>query len=165
MIAYEQSALLNTIADAKEGLLDALHAQLANLAARVVRQAVLAKNMLERAQTQEEARPTAAAVRDSMTRVRKALENVEHRVDWLKMPPVHIVESGADPQRMHELEKERDFYQEHYPKLIQYSTYDGRHKSSRASLQPSARTSLRQEHDALVASASPPGSRPASRRG
>jgi hypothetical protein len=158
-IAYEQSALLDVIADAKSGLLHAIHVQLTNLTARVVRQAVLAKNMLDRTQKQEEARPTAAAVRDGMTRVKKALENVEQRVDWLKMPPVQIVESGADPERIKELDKERDFYSVHYPKLIQYTTYDGRGgkgKSSRTSQQ--SRASLRQEHDTLMGALSPTSS-------
>ena len=158
-IAYEQSALLDTIADAKSELLQAIHIQLTNLTSRVVRQAVLAKNMLERTQKQEEVRPTATAVRDGMARVKKALETVEQRVDWLKMPPVQIVESGADPDRIKELDKERDFYSEHYPKLIQYTTYDGRSgkgKSSRVSQQ--SRASLREQHDSLMSALSPTSS-------
>ena len=68
-IVYEQAALLHTISEAKQGLVQALQGQLQRLAVRLVQQAALAKNLLQRTELQESGRPSAALVRESMTQV------------------------------------------------------------------------------------------------
>ena len=68
-IVYEQAALLHTISEAKQGLVQALQGQLQRLAVRLVQQAALAKNLLQRTELQESGRPSAAAVRESITQV------------------------------------------------------------------------------------------------
>ena len=91
-IVYEQSALLDTVADAKEGLVRAIQGELENVAARVIGQALLAKNLQQRTEMQEGSRPSAAAVREVLAKLGSTLKSIEERVDWLKMPPVKVVE-------------------------------------------------------------------------
>ena len=87
--------------------------------------------------------------------MRRTLERVEQRVDWLKMPPVKVVETVDAAAKEHfevlpawliadptvrilwpdtcppPVQGEREFYNQHYPHVIQYSTYDGTSVSRR----------------------------------
>lgn len=105
--------------------------------------------------------------------MRRTLERVEQRVDWLKMPPVKVVETVDAAAKEHfevlpaclpgmrreaaicsravviaiadptvrilwpdtcppPVQGEREFYNQHYPHVIQYSTYDGTSVSRRS---------------------------------
>jgi hypothetical protein len=127
-IANEQSALLDTIGEARQNLSDALHEELERLAFKssgVLRQCILAKNLDEHTKNLMKTRPTAVEVKEKMRQVESAIDLVEERLEGLKMPPVCVFEASNDKERMKALERERDFYGHHYPHIVHYSTKDG----------------------------------------